>query len=174
MISSRPMFLPKPESWKRCRSACAMLICILFLVGALVARGGATSAIIPIQQQSKSKPMVGSSDQSLWETDLHSLGYPAAEPGLQGRRGLDSFNTVDFLGGGIVAATFISQSPLAPASNQGQGNAPPGARPYRLDAVFLDADSGKVLKQLEWQTPFPDAGIFPRAGGGFILFTTGH
>jgi hypothetical protein len=160
-----------PSRQKRQKHGCtarAFLACVLCLAAAVAVHSRTPVASLR-GQQVNTKIVQASSDQPLWRVDLRSLGYPAADPRLQSLRGLDSFNTTYFQSDGVVAATFIT---MAPSQGQANANAPDVARPYRLDAIFLDAGTGKVLKQLEWQTEFPDAGIFPRYGGGFLFFST--
>jgi hypothetical protein len=154
-------------AWLAQRSAMRAFLTCAFCCAISVAANAASALPVP-DPQGKANPDQGQSDQPLWQADLRPLGFPAGDPVLQSQRGLDVFNTTDFLGDGVVVTTFLTQAPQA----QALPNAPPVPRPYRLDAVFFDASSGKVLKQLEWQTAFPDAGIFPRYGGGFIFFST--
>ena len=111
-----------------------------------------------------------SSDQSLWRVDLHSLGYPA-DSQLQSRRALEEFNTLDFVGEGVLAATFITQQSVPGAQRRDD---PDRVRPYLLHAIFLDAASGKVLNSIEWPADDPNVGIFPRHGAGFLFFSAEH
>jgi len=120
-------------------------------------------------KQKKVKPIEVSSDQFLWRVDLHSMGYPDNGNQLQSRRGLDEFDTVDFVGEGVVAATFITQEPAPGLQRRDDPNRAPL---YRLHAVFLEAASGKVLKTLDWPLDNPNAGIFPRYDGSFLFLST--
>jgi hypothetical protein len=82
-------------------------VSLLFLVGAFVA----SSKLLTVwarSQSSKVKAVQASSDQPLWRNDLQSLGYPASEPELQGRRSPVVFRTIDFLSDTVVAATFVT------------------------------------------------------------------
>jgi len=116
-------------------------------------------------------PEQASSDQPLWRLDLHSLGYPAGNSPLQWQRGLGSFDTVDFVSDGVVAATFVTQEPAAGLQRRDDPNR---ARPYRLHAIFMDAETGTVLKTLEWLGDDLKMGIFPRYDGSFVFFSTEH
>ena len=122
-------------------------------------------------QHAKVKPVEVSSDQSLWRVDLHPLGYPADNPRLQLRRGLQDFNTADFVSESVVVETFVSEESVPELQRRDDPNR---VRPYRLHAIFLDAATGKILKTLEWSVDDPNAGIFPRYDGSFLLFTTEH
>lgn len=123
------------------------------------------SSVVP---QEKIKHPSASADHSLWRVDLHSLEYPADSSQLQLRRGLDKFNTVDFLSESVVAATFITREDVSELQRRDD---PSRARPYKLHAVFLDASTGKVLKTMDWPVDDPVAGIFPRFDGSFLFFT---
>lgn len=123
------------------------------------------------EQHPRVKPVEVSSDQSLWRIDLHTLGYPADNPKLQLRRGLQDFNTADFVGEDVVVGTFVTEEPIAELQRRDDPNR---MRPYRLHAIFLHAGTGKILKTLEWPVDDPSAGIFPRYDGSFLLFTTEH
>jgi hypothetical protein len=112
-----------------------------------------------------------SSDQPLWRVDLHSIGYPPENHLLQWQRGLGSFDTVDFLSDNVVAESFVTQEPAANLQRRGDPNR---ARPYRLHAIFMDANSGAVLKTFEWLGDDLKMGIFPRYDGSFVFFSTEH
>jgi hypothetical protein len=111
------------------------------------------------------------SDQPLWRVDLHTMGFPTGNSPLQWQRGLGSFDTVDFVSDGVVAATFVTQEPAAGLQRRNELNR---ARPYRLHAIFMDAATGAVLKTLEWPGDDLKMGIFPRYDGSFVFFSTEH
>jgi hypothetical protein len=119
--------------------------------------------------QSKVMHLTVSGDHSLWSVDLRSLGYPASNPKLQLGRGLEKFNSVDFVSESVLAATFLSREIVPDLQRRDDPNR---AHPYRLHAVFLDVATGKVLKTLDWPLDNPVAGIFPRFDGSFLFFST--
>ncbi len=149
----------------------AFLVCALCLAAAIAT--GSTSQVVTAAspQAPSSVSQQASSDQALWRVDLHSLGYPPGDSELQSRRALEEFNTIDFVGEGVVAATFITQQSVPGAQRRDDPNR---VRPYLLHAIFLDAASGKVLNTIEWPADDPNVGIFPRYGGGFLFFSTEH
>jgi hypothetical protein len=151
------------------RAPRAFLVCVLCLA-VVFANGSVASAASP--QAPTSIPLqAASSDQSLWRVDLHSVGFPPGDSELQSRRALEEFNTLDFIGEGIVAATFVTQQSVPGAQRRDD---PDRVRPYLLHAIFLDAASGKVLNTIEWPVDDPNVGIFPRYAGGFLFFSTEH
>ena len=111
------------------------------------------------------------SDQPLWHVDLHAIGFPTSNRAIQWQRGLGSFDTVDFLSEGVVAATFITEEPAAELQKRDDPNR---RHPYRLHLIFLDAANGSVLKTLEWVGDDLKMGIFPRHDGSFLFFSTEH
>src|SRR5579864_4710451 len=171
MVSSACMASPTAMSQKLHCVLRALLFCALCL--AVEAASGSISRIVATAspQAPSSNPLQASSDQVLWKVDLHSLGYPVGDSQLQSRRALEEFNTIDFVGEGVVAATFITQQSVPGAQRRDDPNR---VRPYLLHAIFLDAASGKVLNMIEWPDDDPNVGIFPRHGGGFLFFSTEH
>lgn len=129
----------------------------------------ATSAA-SIAQQSKIKLVHATSDHSLWRVNLKSQGYPANSDELQRRRGFANFDTISFVSDKILAATFITREKIPDLQRRDDPN---HVRPYRLHALFLDALTGKTLRTIEWPIDDPNAGIFPRHDGGFLLVTSG-
>jgi hypothetical protein len=119
-------------------------------------------------QQPKIKLVHATSDQPLWSVNLKSQGYPANSDELQRRRDFEDFDTISFLSDNIVAATFVTRENIP---NLQRRNDPNRLRPYRLHALFLDALTGKTLHTIEWPIEDPNAGIFPRHDGGFLLVT---
>jgi len=152
-------------------AAHAFLVCVLCL--AVASATGSTSRIAEAAslQAPTSVSQEVSSDQTLWRVDLHALGYPPGDSQLQSRRALEEFNTIDFVGEGVVAATFITQQAVPGAQRRDD---PDRVRPYLLHAIFLDAAGGKVLNTLEWPSDDPNVGIFPRYAGGFLFVSTEH
>jgi hypothetical protein len=140
----------------------------------LICAGSALALLIrtPVKaiagRPEKDKIVQISSDGFTWRVDLHPLGYPARNPQLQWRRGLDQFSTVDFVSDRVLAATFVTQENVAEVQ---QRDDPNRIRPYRLHAIFLDTASGKILKSLEWPTDDPYTGIFSRYNGSFVFFS---
>src|SRR5579863_9147914 len=134
----------------------ASCICALFLATAVLA------------QQPKTKLIHATSDHPLWRVDLKSQGYPPKSDDLQRRRGFANFDTISFLSDNIVAATFITRERIPDLQRRDDPN---HVRPYRLHALFLDALTGKTLHTMEWPIDDPNAGIFPRHEGGFLLVT---
>ena len=153
---------------------CALRVFLAFALCLAVA--SATGSIARIAdaasvQAPTSIPLQTSSDQVVWRVDLHTMGYPSGDSQLQSRRALEEFNTIDFIGESVVAATFITQQAVPGAQRRDDPNR---VRPYLLHAIFLDVASGKVLNTLEWPADDPNVGIFPRFGGGFLFFSTEH
>jgi hypothetical protein len=126
-------------------------------------------ATTTFSQQAKIKLVHATSDRSLWRVNLKSQGYPANSDELQRRRGFANFDTISFVGDNILAATFITREKIPDLQRRGDPN---HVRPYRLHALFLDALTGKTLHTIEWPIDDPNAGIFPRHDGGFLLVTT--
>jgi hypothetical protein len=147
------------------------LVLSLICVGAALAMLVRTTAYATFAQPAKDKIVQASSDEFIWRVDLRSLGYPASKPQLQWRRGLDQFSTVDFVSDRILAATFVTQEQVADVQRRDDQNR---MRPYRLHAIFLDIDSGKILKTLDWPADDPSTGIFPRYDGSFLFFSAEH
>ena len=119
-------------------------------------------------QQPKIKLVHATSDHPLWRVNLKSQGYPANSDELQRRRGFANFDTISFLSDNIVATTFITRERIPDLQRRDDPN---HTRPYRLHALFLDALTGKTLHTMEWPIDDPNAGIFPRQDGGFLLVT---
>jgi hypothetical protein len=147
----------------------AFLVCALCLAVASASGSVSRTAAAVSLQVPTSFPLQASSDQALWRVDLHSMGYPSGDSHLQSRRALEEFNTIDFIGEGVVAATFVTQQSVPGAQRRDDPNR---IRPYLLHAVSLDAASGKVLNTIEWPADDPNVGIFPRYGGGFLFVST--
>src|SRR5580704_5983393 len=149
-------------------------ICVsAFVIGALCFVAGVHAQGTPQAAGLKGQPPIAlpwqiQSDHPIWKIDLHTVGFPGGDSELQSRRALEEFNTVDFLGEGVVAATFITRQSVPGAQRRDD---PDRVRPYLLHAIFLDAPSGKVLNTLEWAVDEPNAGIFPVSGGGFLFFS---
>jgi len=119
-------------------------------------------------QQPKTKLVHASSDRPLWRVNLKSHGYPANSDELQRRRGFANFDTISFLSDNVISTTFVTRENIP---NLQRRDDPNHVRPYRLHAVFLDALTGKALHTAEWPIDEPNAGIFPRHDGGFLLVT---
>lgn len=135
---------------------------LIFIICALLF-ASASSA-----QQPKIKLVHANSDHPLWRANLKLQGYPAGNDELQRRRGFANFDTISFLSDKVVAATFITRERIP---NLQRRDDPNHIRPYRLHAIFLDALTGKTLHTIEWPIDDPNAGIFPRRDGGFLLVT---
>ena len=138
-------------------------LCIALVVCALV------FATTSFTLQQKTKLVHATSDHSLWRVNLKSQGYPANGDELQRRRGFANFDTLSFVSDKIVASTFITREKIPELQRRDDPN---HVRPYRLHALFLDAITGKTLQAIEWPIDDPNAGIFPRREGGFLLVTT--
>jgi hypothetical protein len=119
-------------------------------------------------QQAKIKLVHATSDHPLWLVNLKAQGYPANSDELQRRRGFANFDTISFLSDNVVTATFVTRENVSTLQRR---NDPNHIRPYRLHAIFLDASAGKVLHTLDWPLDNPNAGLFPRRDGGFLLIT---
>ena len=119
-------------------------------------------------QQPKIKLIHATSDHPLWRVNLKSQGYPANNADLQRQRGFANFDTISFISDNIVAATFITRERIPDLQRRDDPN---HVRPYRLHALFLDAITGKTIHTMEWPIDDPNAGIFPRHDGGFLLVT---
>jgi hypothetical protein len=126
-------------------------------------------ATASLAQKAKINLVHASSDHPLWRVDLKSQGYPANSDELQRRRGFANFDTISFLGDNVIAATYITRERIPDLQRRDDPN---HVRPYRLHALFLDALTGKTLRIIEWPIDDPNAGIFPRKDGGFLLVTT--
>ena len=165
--------MPSPTAMSQ-KLHCVPRVFLVFALCLVVASAtGSVSRIVTAAslQAPTSIPLQASGDDALWRVDLHSLGFPSGDPQLQSRRALEEFNTIDFVGEGVVAATFITQQSVPGAQRRDDLNR---VRPYLLHAIFLDAASGKVLNVIEWPADDPNVGIFPRYGGGFLFFSTEH
>jgi hypothetical protein len=171
MVSSASMPSPTAMSQKLHCAPCVFLVCALCLAVASATGSVVRIAAAASLQAPTSIPVQASSDQALWRVDLHSVGYPLGDSQLQSRRALEEFNTIDFFGDGVVAATFVTQQSVPGAQRRDDPNR---VRPYMLHAIFLDTLSGKVLNTIEWPADDPNVGIFPRYGGGFLFFSTEH
>jgi hypothetical protein len=123
----------------------------------------------PQAKTKQTKHMIASGDHPLWLVDLHTLGYPEKSSQLQLRRGLDKFDTVDFVSETVVVATFLTRETVPDLQRRDDPNR---SRPYKLHAVFLDSATGKIVKTLEWPLDNPVAGIFPSFDGSFLFFST--
>jgi hypothetical protein len=132
------------------------IMCALFFATASVA------------QKPKINLVHATSDHPLWRVDLKSQGYPANSDELQRRRGFANFDTISFLSDNVIAATFVTRENIP---NLQRRDDPNHVRPYRLHALFLDSLTGKTLHAIEWPIDDPNAGIFPRHDGGFLLVT---
>lgn len=119
-------------------------------------------------QQSKIKLVHTTSDRPLWRVNLKSQGYPANSEELQRRRGFANIDTISFLSDKVVATTFVTHEAILSVQRRDDPN---HIRPYRLHALFLDALTGKTLHAADWPIDDPNAGIFPRPDGGFLLVT---
>jgi hypothetical protein len=126
-------------------------------------------ATTSFSQQPKIKLVHATSDHSLWRVNLKSQGYPANSDELQRRRGFGNFDTISFIGDNVLAATFITREKIPALQRRDDPN---HVRPYRLHALFLDALTGKTLHTIEWPIDDPNAGVFPRHDGGFLLVTS--
>jgi hypothetical protein len=139
-------------------------LCTALVLGALA------FASTSFARQAKIKLIHATSDHPLWRVNLKSQGYPANSDELQRRRGFANFDTVAFLSDNVIAATFVTRESIP---NLQRRDDPNRVRPYRLHALFLDAITGKNLHTIEWPIDDPNAGIFPRHDGGFVLVTAG-
>ena len=119
-------------------------------------------------RQPRIKLVHASSDHPLWRVNLQALGYPQNGADLQRRRGFANFDTISFVGDNTVATTFVTREVIPDLQRREDPN---HIRPYRLHAIFLDALTGKVVHTLDWPMDDPNAGIFPRHDGGFLLVT---
>ena len=119
-------------------------------------------------QQPKIKLVHATSDRPLWRVNLKSQGYPANSDELQRRRGFANIDTISFVSENAVAATFVTRERIPDLQRRDDPN---HVRPYRLHAIFLDAHTGKTIHTAEWPIDYPNAGIFPRRDGGFLLVT---
>lgn len=137
-------------------------LCTALVLGALA------FATTSFTQQTKIKLVHATSDHPLWRVNLKSQGYPANSDELQRRRGFANFDTISFLSDNVIAATFVTRENIP---NLQRRDDPNRVRPYRLHALFLDALTGKTLHGIEWPIDDPNAGIFPRHDGGFLLVT---
>jgi hypothetical protein len=139
-----------------CNKSLPIAICALFL------------AVTAFAQQPKIKQVYATSDHPLWRVDLKSQGYPANGDELQRRRGFANIDAISFVSDDLVTASFVTRESVP---NLQRRDDPNHAHPYRLHALFLDALTGETLHTLEWPIDDPNAGIFPRRDGGFLLVT---
>src|SRR5450755_1252345 len=110
----------------------AFLVCALCLAVASATGSISRIAAAASLQMPTSIPLQASSDQALWRVDLHSMGYPPGDSQVQSRRPLEEFNTIDFVGEGVVAATFVTQQSVPGAQRRDDPNR---VRPYLLHAI---------------------------------------
>ncbi len=140
-------------------------------LGGALAVGSSSLLASRVSPQAKIKHVTASADRPLWRLDLQPLGFPADNSQFQLRRGLEKFNTIDFVSESVVAATFLTRELVPDLQRRDDPNR---TRSYKLRAVFLEVATGKVLKTLEWPVDNPAAGIFPRFDGSFLFFSTDH
>jgi hypothetical protein len=145
-----------------------VFLCVICVSTALAAHSSSSAGSTTVNSAKKKKRIEASSDQFVWRVDLHPMGYPADDPMLQRRRGLQDFDTLDFVSDTVEVATFLTQEAPHDLRRRDAPNPPP----YTLHAVFLDAASGKVLKTIEWPVEDANAGIFSRYDGSFLFFST--
>jgi hypothetical protein len=114
--------------------------------------------------------------QPLWEIDLAKYGYQGRPP-IQLRNednwGFGTYKQgVVFLESKVLATFFVvhDEPPGATAASR----KPLPSDTYRVVAVFLNADRGELIKQLEWTLPsatqsIPSFSFFPATKGGFVV-----
>jgi hypothetical protein len=152
----------------------AFLIAALGKIGSLAARGAAVS-FAAVVQKNKIKKVEATSDQELWHLDLHKTDPPEFAEGdekLQLLRDPAEFDSTGFLTDQVLYYTVFTYAPEHGLVRRNQ-SAVSGA--LRLKAFFLDAASGKLLRETEWQVEAADAsemGIFPAGNGSYLFFST--
>lgn len=121
--------------------------------------------------------LAGPSDsrQPLWEIDLSQFGYQGRPPVPQGPADEWGFWTyqqgVVFTQSGVMAVFFVvhDDPPGASANRK-----PSPSDPYRLVALFLDANRGALIRKLDWPLPSSTDSVSPSfffsaMNGNFIV-----
>lgn len=107
--------------------------------------------------KSQARSPVGS---LLWRADLRKAGYnlnlPWKEAFLNLYLPTPMYDSISFSGDEILLATAVHRM----GSDAG---------PRRVQAVLLDAHTGKVLANEEWVRRFNEVGVFAAADGKFLL-----
>lgn len=112
----------------------------------------------------------------LWEIDLTKYGYQGRPPIHLGPEDLWGTWTykqgVVFTEPNVVVVFFVVHD--EPSGSAPEPRKPLPSDPYRLRAVFLSADRGELIKQLDW--PLPNATqdasepfFFPATKGRFVV-----
>ncbi|MFZ0820792.1 MAG: hypothetical protein WAM91_12035, partial [Candidatus Acidiferrales bacterium] len=148
-----------------------LFVCEVACLAAVLAAGDRSVFASKISAQKKTKHITVSAERPLWRVDLQSFGFPTDSSQFQLRRGLDKFNTVDFLSETLIAATFLTREAVPDLQRRDDPNR---ARPYKLHAVFIELATGNVLKTMDWPIDNQFAGIFSRFDGSFLFFSTDH
>jgi hypothetical protein len=119
------------------------------------------------------------SSKAVWEIELSNFGYqgrpPAAlqhlSPALQPFAGWAYQQGVAFTDSKTVVVYFVvHDDPPGSAEHRD----PALSDPFRLVAIFLNADNGKLVKKLDWPLPanpraVPPSFFFPATRGQFIV-----
>ena len=118
----------------------------------------------------------GKSRQPLWEIDLSKFGYqgrPPIPPGPEDTWGGWTYQQgVAFTEPNVVAVFFVVRD--EPSGATSAHSKPSPSDPYRLVAVFLNADRGELIRKFDWPLPIStqsvsDAFFFPATKGRFIV-----
>jgi len=127
-------------------------------------------------------PLVAQSQasQPLWKVDLTQFGYqgrpPAALAQLPPSRSPFAAwayqQGVAFTDQKIVAAYFVVRD--APTGKGAESREPSVSDPFRLIAIFLNADNGTLIRKLDWPLPVNPNAVspsffFPATDGRFLV-----
>jgi len=122
---------------------------------------------------------MGTSQRPLWEVDLSKFGYQEMEWAPRSadevKQGMWAFQQgVAFTESNVVVAYFIVRD--EPSGAKSTDAKPERSDPYRLVAVFLNADRGELIKRLDWPLPSGKRMVatslfFPASNRRFIVQT---
>lgn len=100
----------------------------------------------------------------VWQLDLQPFGFVRPKDDWQATNTMISFTS----GETVVPAWLSSSSPAMALPSGGTRSQVP---PQRLEALFLDAATGKVRTKKEWPTGSQRGRIIPAGAGRFIVTT---
>lgn len=102
-------------------------------------------------------------DQPVWQLDLKPFGF------VRPKSDWETTNSrIVFISGETVVPTWLSRQDLTSAVPAGET---PTQIPQRLQALFVDAATGKVRTTKEWPTASEVGRIIPAVNGKFIVLT---
>jgi hypothetical protein len=105
----------------------------------------------------------------LWQLDVKALGYGS----LKWHRDELIAMRVDvaalsFAGKEYAVVTFVTREATKGLPRR---SSPDESLPYRMHALFVDAETGALRATREWPTASERAGVLPATGGNFVVLT---